>query len=115
MEVIEEAELEKFSTLEKNELAQYQSDTYLDWLTAVPWSVVTEENYDIQQARKVLDQDQPTVLNDVSGYDLQFVFRKTQRIKWKRRKDFLYLVLSVGKVKYCVFHCGCVGAQVLSF
>jgi ATP-dependent Lon protease len=31
--------------------------TYLDWLTALPWSVSTPDNLDITHARQVLDQD----------------------------------------------------------
>ena len=31
--------------------------TYLDWLTALPWSVLDEEQIDIAQARTILDED----------------------------------------------------------
>ena len=31
--------------------------TYLDWLTALPWSVTTEDTLDITHARQVLDED----------------------------------------------------------
>ncbi|GAB4544068.1 MAG: endopeptidase La [Anaerolineae bacterium] len=31
--------------------------TYLDWLTSLPWSVVTEDTLDIARARQVLDED----------------------------------------------------------
>ena len=31
--------------------------TYLDWLTALPWSEKTEDNLDIARARRVLDED----------------------------------------------------------
>ncbi len=31
--------------------------TYLDWLTELPWNESTEDNLDIQKARKVLDED----------------------------------------------------------
>jgi len=31
--------------------------TYLDWLTALPWSVATEESIDIGEARRILDED----------------------------------------------------------
>jgi ATP-dependent Lon protease len=31
--------------------------TYLEWLVELPWSVGTEDNLDIQNARKVLDED----------------------------------------------------------
>jgi ATP-dependent Lon protease len=31
--------------------------TYLDWLTALPWSVETEDHVDVEQAAEVLDED----------------------------------------------------------
>ncbi len=31
--------------------------TYLDWLTELPWQKTTEDNLDIEHARKVLDED----------------------------------------------------------
>ena len=31
--------------------------TYIDWLTALPWSVISEERIDIKQARSVLEED----------------------------------------------------------
>jgi len=31
--------------------------TYLDWLTELPWNVLTEDNLDIEHARQVLDAD----------------------------------------------------------
>lgn len=40
------------------------SRTYLDWIIALPWSITTEDNLDINGAQKVLDDDH---------YDLQKV------------------------------------------
>ena len=31
--------------------------TYLDWLTELPWQVSTKDNFDIEHARRVLDED----------------------------------------------------------
>jgi ATP-dependent Lon protease len=31
--------------------------TYLDWIITLPWSTVTEDNLDLDQARQVLDED----------------------------------------------------------
>jgi len=31
--------------------------TYLDWITSLPWSKVTQDNLDIDHARQILDQD----------------------------------------------------------
>lgn len=30
---------------------------YLDWMTSVPWNVVTEDNFDLDNAKKILDED----------------------------------------------------------
>ena len=30
---------------------------YLDWLTSLPWGHSSEENFDLQRARQVLDED----------------------------------------------------------
>ena len=71
MEVIEQ-ELEKFSTLEKNSPEYNVTRSYLDWLVGVPWGTLTEENFDIQAARKVLDRDH-FGLDDVKDTILQFI------------------------------------------
>ncbi|MBW3563167.1 MAG: endopeptidase La [Acidobacteria bacterium] len=31
--------------------------TYLDWMTGLPWGVMSEDNLDLQRARKILDED----------------------------------------------------------
>ncbi|MBC7232908.1 MAG: endopeptidase La [Chloroflexi bacterium] len=31
--------------------------TYLDWLVSMPWQVATEDNLDIERARRILDED----------------------------------------------------------
>jgi Lon-like ATP-dependent protease len=71
MEVIE-AELEKFSTLEKNSGEYNVTRSYLDWLVGIPWGVTTEENFDIREARNVLDRDHYG-LDDVKDTILQFI------------------------------------------
>ena len=30
---------------------------YLDWLTSMPWGRSSEENFDLQRAREVLEED----------------------------------------------------------
>jgi ATP-dependent Lon protease len=31
--------------------------TYLDWLIALPWSITTQDNFDIKRAQKILEED----------------------------------------------------------
>lgn len=71
METID-AELEKFSSLEKNSPEFNVTRSYLDWLVSVPWGVVTEENFDIKSARRILDRDHYG-LDDVKDTILQFI------------------------------------------
>ncbi|MFA5012926.1 MAG: endopeptidase La [Ignavibacteria bacterium] len=33
------------------------SRNYLEWMTAVPWNVFTEDNFDLDNAKKILDED----------------------------------------------------------
>ena len=50
-------ELNRLSMLQP-EAAEYNIiTTYLDWLTKLPWSRVTEDHLDIERARKILDHD----------------------------------------------------------
>jgi ATP-dependent Lon protease len=46
--------------------------TYLDWLVGLPWSVSTEDNLDISNARKVLDEDHYD-LNKIKERILEFL------------------------------------------
>lgn len=46
--------------------------TYLDWLTSLPWRVMTEDNLDISHAREVLDEDHYD-LEDVKERILEFL------------------------------------------
>lgn len=46
--------------------------TYLDWMTAVPWSIRTEDSLDVKNARKVLDEDHYG-LKDIKERILEFL------------------------------------------
>jgi ATP-dependent Lon protease len=52
-----ERELDRLSKMPPAAAEYTVSRTYLDWLVELPWSVGTEDNLDINRARKVLDQD----------------------------------------------------------
>lgn len=67
-----DSELEKLSTLEMNSSEYNVTRSYLDWLCGVPWGVVSDENFDIHEARKVLDRDHYG-LEDVKNTILEFI------------------------------------------
>ena len=46
--------------------------TYLDWMTEIPWSVRTEDNLDIADARRILDDDH-TGLSDVKDRIIEYL------------------------------------------
>src|SRR2546427_1635547 len=46
--------------------------TYLDWLVELPWSVRTEDNLDITDARRILDEDH-TGLEDVKDRIIEYL------------------------------------------
>jgi ATP-dependent Lon protease len=57
---VEEQALRELNRLERmpEQSAEYSmARTYLDWLLAMPWSKLDPEQVDIEQARKILDQD----------------------------------------------------------
>jgi ATP-dependent Lon protease len=46
--------------------------TYLDWMTELPWDVRTEDNLDIDEARRILDEDH-TGLDDVKERIIEYL------------------------------------------
>mgnify|MGYP005832624445 CR=1 FL=1 len=52
-----EKELERLAKIPPASAEYTVSRTYLDWLIEYPWSVATEDNLDIVNAQKVLDED----------------------------------------------------------
>jgi ATP-dependent Lon protease len=46
--------------------------TYLDWLVDIPWSQRTEDNFDITEARRILDEDH-TGLADVKDRIIEYL------------------------------------------
>lgn len=45
---------------------------YLDWLTTLPWGVMSEENLDIEQAVNILDSDHYG-MEDIKKRILEFI------------------------------------------
>jgi ATP-dependent Lon protease len=54
---VAEKELDRLSKMSTMSAEYTVSRTYLDWLTEVPWSVSTDDNLDIKEANKILDED----------------------------------------------------------
>ncbi len=52
-----ERELDRLAKMSPGAPEYTVARTYLDWLIELPWAVSTEENIDILQAQKVLDED----------------------------------------------------------
>jgi ATP-dependent Lon protease len=50
-------ELERLSRMHPSSAEYTVSSTYLDWMTALPWTESTEDILDIKKARKTLDED----------------------------------------------------------
>jgi ATP-dependent Lon protease len=52
-----ERELDRLSRMHPSSAEYTVASTYLDWITALPWHESTEDNVDIKQAQKILDED----------------------------------------------------------
>src|ERR1700681_2278555 len=46
--------------------------TYLDWMLDIPWNVRSDDNYDLAEARRILDEDH-TGLDDVKARIIEFL------------------------------------------
>jgi len=71
MKVVDE-ELEKISLLEPASPEYHVSYNYLEWLTSLPWGKQSKDNYDLEAAQKILDQDHYGLL-DVKERILEFI------------------------------------------
>lgn len=71
MEVINE-ELNKLSFLDNHSSEFSVTRNYLDWLTSLPWGKSSEENLELEQARKVLEEDHYG-MDDVKKRILEFI------------------------------------------
>ncbi|XP_072954329.1 lon protease homolog, mitochondrial-like [Typha angustifolia] len=71
MQVIEE-ELTKLQLLEASSSEFNVTRNYLDWLTSLPWGNYSEENFDVNHAQQILDEDHYG-LSDVKERILEFI------------------------------------------
>jgi len=87
-------ELDRLSKLNSAAAEYGVIRSYLDWLISVPWSKTTEDNLDIRNARKVLDQDHYG-LRDVKERILEYLavrklrFERKQELAKQTRADFI--------------------------
>lgn len=56
MKVIEE-ELQKLSSLEPQTSEFSVTRNYLDWLTVLPWNTYSQDSFDVERAKEILDED----------------------------------------------------------
>lgn len=71
MSVIDE-EMEKLQFLEPQSSEYTVCRNYLDWLTILPWGMMTEENHEIKHAQEVLNSDHYG-LKDIKERILEFI------------------------------------------
>jgi ATP-dependent Lon protease len=65
-------EMDKFQLLEPHSPEYTVSRNYLDWLTALPWGKFSQDSYDVEKAREILDRDHYG-LEDVKDRILEFI------------------------------------------
>lgn len=58
--------------------------TYLDWLTSLPWNVATEDNLEIERARRILDEDHYN-LEKVKDRILEYL--AVRKLKQERKEE----------------------------
>ena len=67
-----ERELDRFERTSEQNPEHGWIRTYLDWMFEIPWNVRSEDNFDLAQARAILDADH-TGLDDVKERILEFL------------------------------------------
>ncbi len=65
-------ELKKLQVLEPSSAEYGVTRNYLDWVTSVPWGVISEDSLDLEHARNVLDRDHDG-LDDVKQRIIEFL------------------------------------------
>ena len=73
-------EIDKLSLIEPSSPEFNVSRTYLDWLTELPWGIMTEDNLDLPRAREILEE-QHYGLEDVKDRILEFISTAIKRGK----------------------------------
>lgn len=71
MNVIKE-EMDKLSVLEPQSAEYAVCRNYLDWLTIIPWGILSTEDHDLKKATKILEEDHYG-LDDIKERILEFI------------------------------------------
>ncbi|NMB54910.1 MAG: endopeptidase La [Leptolinea sp.] len=79
-------ELERLSRLPTAAAEYGVIRSYIEWLATLPWSIATEDNLDISNARKVLDQDHYG-LEDVKERILEYLAVRKLRLERKSKLE----------------------------
>jgi ATP-dependent Lon protease len=79
-------ELDRFSKLPSASAEYGVIRTYLDWLTTLPWKEGSDDNLDIEHARKVLDEDHYG-LEDIKDRILEYLAVRKLRLERKSEDD----------------------------
>ena len=67
-----ERELDRFERTSEQSPEHGWIRTYLDWMFEIPWNVRSEDNLDLAEARRILDEDH-TGLEDVKQRIIEFL------------------------------------------
>jgi ATP-dependent Lon protease len=67
-----ERELDRFERTSEQNPEHGWIRTYLDWMFDIPWNVRSEDNFDLKEARRILDADH-TGLDDVKQRIIEFL------------------------------------------
>ena len=84
-----ESELDKFKLLEPNSPEYMVSRSFLELVTQLPWNDNSEENYDINSAKKILEKDH-FGLEDVKKRIIEFL--SVRKLKRDSKGSILILV-----------------------
>ncbi len=96
-----EEELQKLQVLESGSPEYGVTRNYLDWITQVPWGVCSEDHFDLDEARKILDQEH-SGLSDVKDRIIEFLAEGT--FKGSINGSILLLVGPPGVGKTSIGH-----------
>jgi ATP-dependent Lon protease len=94
-----ERELDRLAKMPPQAAEYSTARTYLDWLTALPWARGTEDNLDVAQAQRILDEDHYN-LEKVKARILDYL--AVRRLKADMRGPILCLVGPPGTGKTSV-------------